>query len=392
MQPQPPLFQPQRVADVLDENGIDALVATTPPNVQYLTRYRKGNTMALLKREAIDKPVLYLSSSNIAYTLEDPLDGLEVRPYGFFVRSFADQLNEREERLRQLHEAARRDASAWDLLAESLVEAGLSSATIGTDSYVESLAPLAQRLPNLRIQSRNDLFRRLRMVKTAEEIKRLAEAARITEHAVLTSVQSAFLGCTQQHLARVYNHVVVEANATTRQDNASIGRGGAFGNLNTPGDVVQDGSIIRYDVGVHYKGYASDIARCFAFRTAPDRARRIQDALVEGLERALELVRPGAIPEEIFETAVAATRRAGLPDYNRTHTGHGIGTAGAGYEPPDLKPGDRTPLEVGMVLCVETPYSEVGYGGLQIEEMLVVTENGYDLLTHTPRGLEVVPS
>jgi Xaa-Pro aminopeptidase len=156
--------------------------------------------------------------------------------------------------------------------------------------------------------------------------------------------------------------------------------------------VVQDGSIIRYDVGVHYKGYASDIARCFAFRTVSDRARRIQDALVAGLERALELIRPGAIAADIFDSAVAATRRAGLPDYDRSHVGHGIGTAGAGYEAPDLKPGDQTPLEAGTVVCVETPYSEVGYGGLQVEDMLVVTETGYDLLSHTPRGIQVVPS
>jgi Xaa-Pro aminopeptidase len=185
---------------------------------------------------------------------------------------------------------------------------------------------------------------------------------------------------------------VVEANATARSDNASIGRGGAFGNLNTPGDVVQDGSIIRYDVGVHYRGYASDIARCFAFRTIPDRARRIQDALVAGLERALELVRPGAIAEDIFHAAVAATRRAGVSEYDRSHVGHGIGTAGAGYEAPDLKPGDRTALEPGTILCVETPYSEVGYGGLQVEDMLVVTETGYELLSHTPRGIQLIPS
>jgi Xaa-Pro aminopeptidase len=387
-----PLFDPQRVADTLDRHDIAALVATTAPNVQYLTKYRRGNTVALLTRGALDRPVLFVPANNIAYTLEDPLEGLEVRPYGFFVRYFADQLTEREERMRRMHEAIRRDASAWELLAESLTEAGLASATVATDGLVESLAPLAERLPTLRVTSRGDIYRHLRMVKTAEEIARLAEAARITEHAIVRSAQSAFLGCTQQHLARVYNHVVVEANATTRQDNASIDRGGAFGNLNTPGDVVEDGSIIRYDVGVHYRGYASDIARCFAFRRIPDRARRIQDALVAGLERALELVRPGAIAEDIFQAAVAATRQAGLPEYDRSHVGHGIGTAGAGYEAPDLKPGDRTALEPGTILCVETPYSEVGYGGLQVEDMLVVTETGYDLLSHTPRGIQLVPS
>ena len=386
------LFAPQRVAAILDEAGVDALLATTAPNVQYLTRYRKGNGIALLKRDALERPILFVPANTIPFALEDPFDGLDVRAYGYFARFFADGLDQREALLRRWHEATRTDASAWDLVADSLTEAGIARANVATDGYAEALGPLAQRLPGLRIESRPDVYRRLRAVKSAEEIERLSEAARITEHAILTSAHSAFLGCTQQHLARVYNQVVVEANGTARADNVSIDRGGAFGNLNTPADVVADGSIIRYDVGVHHKGYASDIARCFAFRTVSDRARRIQDALVAGLEAALELVRPGAIAEELFDAAVAATRRAGLPEYARSHTGHGIGTAGAGYEAPDLKPGDRTPLEAGMVICVETPYSEVGYGGLQVEDMLVVTETGYRLLSHTPRGIQIVPS
>lgn len=387
-----PFYDPQRVAKVLDEAGVDALVATTAPNVQYITKYRRGNGHALLTRAALDRPVLFVPANTIAFALEDPLDGLDVRPYGFFVRFFAEELTEREERMREMHEATRRDATVWDLLADALTKDGLTKATIGTDGYVEGLAPLVERLPDVRIQSRGDIYRRLRMVKTADEIARLEEGARITEHAIVTSAQSAFLGCTQQHLARVYNHVLVEANATARSDNASIDRGGAFGNLNTPSDIVEEGSIIRYDVGAHYRGYATDIARCFAFRTVSDRARRIQDALIAGLEAALELVRPGAIPADIFDAAVAATRRAGLPEYDRSHVGHGIGTAGAGYEAPDLKPSDRTPLEPGTILCVETPYSEVGYGGLQVEDMLVVTDTGYRLLNHTPRGIQIVPS
>jgi Xaa-Pro aminopeptidase len=276
-------------------------------------------------------------------------------------------------------------------MAETLSEAALQSATVGTDGTADAVAPLLRLLPNLKVKSVPDLFRRLRMVKSPEEVSRLAEAARITEHAILTSVQSAFLGATQQHLARVYNITVVTANATTRQDNASIDGGGAFGNLNTPGDVVRDGSIIRYDVGVHYKGYASDLARCYMFRAMSDRARRIQDALVEGQDRGFERIRPGAMPADIFEAAVQGVRRAGLADYRRTHVGHGIGIAGAGYEPPLLAPSDTTPLEVGMVLCLETPWTEVGYGGLQVEDMLVVTEDGYRRLSHTERRLQVVP-
>jgi Xaa-Pro dipeptidase len=387
------LYNPERVAAAMDAEGVEALVATTAPNVQYLTRYRRGSTLALLRRADLGRPTLIVGSGNLAYCLEDPSDAVEVRPHGIFYRSFAEgvEWNAGEAFIKRHHEASRPEATAWSVLAEALTEAGLQAAMIAVDGTLDSLAPLAKLLPNLKVCSLPELFRRLRMVKTPEEVARMAEAARITEHAVLTSVQSAFLGCTQRQLARVYNLTVVTANASTRQDNASIDRGSTFGNANTPGDIVQDGSIIRYDVGVHYQGYASDYARCYQFRTPSDKVRRIQDALVVGLERALEKVRPGATASDIFHTAIEGVRKAGLPDFERTHCGHGLGIAGAGYEPPLIAAKDNTPLEAGMVLCVETPYTEMGFGGLQVEDMLVVTPDGYRLMTHTERGITVVP-
>jgi Xaa-Pro aminopeptidase len=114
-------------------------------------------------------------------------------------------------------------------------------------------------------------------------------------------------------------------------------------------------------------------------------------ALVEGQQRALDGIRPGVAACEVFQLAVDGVRRAGIPSYDRSHVGHGIGIAGAGYDLPSLAPSDETLLEPGMVLCVETPYIEVGYGGLQVEDMIVVTEAGYRPLTHLERQLQVVP-
>jgi Xaa-Pro aminopeptidase len=306
----------------MDEAGLDALIATTAANVQYMTRYTKGGgVLALLERADLGQPHLFVSASNISFCLEDPGEAVQIQAYGTFYRSFAAgvELSEPEEFIRRLHHETRHEASSWQLVAETLSSAGLQNGTVGTDGTVDSLAPLRQTLPNLKVQSTPELFRRLRMVKSPEEVARLAEAARITEHAILTSVQSAFLGATQQYMARVFNMTAVTANSFIRQDNVSIGRGSAFGNLNIPGDVVEDGSIIRYDVGVHYKGYASDMARCFAFRTASEKVRRYHAALVEGEDKLLELLRPGVAASELFTAAVNAVRKAGIPHYERSH-------------------------------------------------------------------------
>ncbi|MCL4561960.1 MAG: Xaa-Pro peptidase family protein [Chloroflexi bacterium] len=387
-------FDPGRMAAAMDQAGVEALIATTAPNIQYLTAYRRGgDAIALLRRSDLSHPELIVGASNIDYCLEDLCDGVKVQAFGVFYRDFTPgvALTEREGFVREVHLQTKAEASRWDLTAELLHSNRLMASKIGTDASLETLAPLARLLPGLEMQSLPDLFKRLRMVKTPQEISRMAEAARVTEHAILTSAYSAIQGTTQRQLARSYSVTAIAANCSIRSDNASIGRGSALGNLNSPLDVVEEGSILRYDVGVFYEGYASDMARTFVFRKMGEKERRYHAALVAGLERELELVRPGAVACDIFAATMETARREGIPHYQRHHVGHGLGIAGAGYEPPLLGPADQTVLEPGMVLCVETPYVELGFGGLHPEDMLVVTEDGYRLLTHSERSLRILP-
>ena len=387
-------YSTERVAQVMDETGIQALIAITAPNIQYLTGYRRGgDSMALLRREDLSHPDLIVSSTNVDYCLEDPCESVGIHTFGFYARTFAEDvvLDKREQFIQRLHRTSETKKSRWELAAELLQTARITAGWISADATADSLVPLMELLPNLHVTSAPDLFRRLRMIKTGEEVERLGEAARITENAILTSAQSAALGTTQRQLARVYSLAVITANGSVRSDNASIGRGSALGNLNSPRDVVEVGSILRYDVGAHYEGYASDLARCFVFKQIGEKERRIYDAILAGLEKELELIRPGVAACEIFEATIAEVRKAGVTEFNRHHTGHGIGIAGAGYDLPLLGPSDRTLLELGMILCVEVPYVEIGYGCLQLEDMLEVTQNGYRLLSHTDRSLQVLP-
>jgi len=387
-------YSPERVAQAMDDAGIQALIAITAPNIQYLTGYRRGgDSIAVLCREDLSHPDLIVSSTNMDYCLEDPCESLGIHTFGFYARNFAEGvvLDQSEQLIQRLHYDSETTKSRWELAADLLQTSQLSSGWVGVDGTADAVAPLIKLLPNVHVNSTPDFFRHLRMIKTGEEVQRLGEAARITEHAILASAQSAVLGTTQRQLARIYSLTIIAANASVRSDNSSIGRGSALGNLNSPRDVVEVGSILRYDVGAHYEGYASDLARCFVFKQIGEKERRIYEALLAGLEKELELICPGISACEVFEATVAEVRRAGMAGFERHHVGHGIGIAGAGYEPPLLGPADRTPLEPGMVLCVEVPYVEVGYGGLQVEDMLEITPNGYRLLSHADRSLRVLP-
>ncbi|MGE5123691.1 MAG: M24 family metallopeptidase [Acidobacteriaceae bacterium] len=387
-------YSPERLSSIMDKTGVAGLIATTAPNIQYLTGYRRGgDSLALVCRNDITHPELFVHSSNIDFCLEDPIECVRIHPFGFFAReiSVETELDERENFIKNLHTHTRVNANGWQLLAETLQSAGVKNASIVTDGSIEGAGPLIQLLPELKLLSRPDLFRQMRTIKTSEEIKRLSEAARITESAIFTSAQSACLGTTQRHLARLFAQTVLSSNAYLRSDNASVDRGTALGNLNSPRDIVREGSIIRYDVGVHYAGYASDMARCFVFRNASDKQMLIHNALVAGLEKELECIRPGIAACDVFDTTLNYVRKSGIPNYERHHVGHGIGIAGAGYEPPLLGPDNKAVLEPGMILCVETPYVELGFGCLHVEDMLLVTSDGYSLLTHSGRSLQLLP-
>ena len=381
-----PLYDPDRVGAALREAGAAALIASLPQNVLYLTRFRKAGALALLRTEDAEHPTLLVPAPSLDFVLEDPDPAVKVISCGTFYRSFfGGDLPAREATIRRLHEAARREPPV-QVAASLLADAG---GPVVVDQPPEAIPGLGDGAPEVKLSANPGLFMGLRMVKTPEEIERLATTAGITEEAIAASVAAIRPGALQAEIAGAYAGAVVAWGAGIRADNVSIDEGAALGNVNMPEDRVREGSIVRYDVGAIHRGYASDIARCFSVGPPREEHAATYRALLRGEEAALERLRPGVRASELFEAAVATVRGEGIPRYERTHVGHGIGIAG-GYDRPLLAPGDDTVIEPGMVLCVETPYYEVGRVGLQVEDMVVVTGDGFELLSHSSRDLEVV--
>jgi Xaa-Pro aminopeptidase len=79
---------------------------------------------------------------------------------------------------------------------------------------------------------------------------------------------------------------------------------------------------------------------------------------------------------DVFHAAVNTVRQEGIPHYQRSHVGHGIGLDG--YDAPNIAPSNDDVFEEDMVICVETPYYEMGLGGLQVEDTMAVTRDGVD--------------
>ena len=132
------------------------------------------------------------------------------------------------------------------------------------------------------------------------------------------------------------------------------------------------GEPARFDIGCTVDGYWADIVRT---------------AVLGGEDERFRLARPGLTAAEVFATAVGTVERGGITPYRRRHCGHGIGQSV--YEAPIISPG-VAPLAARMTFCFETPYCEVGWGGMMVEDLVLITDRGLRVLTDADRSLRVV--
>jgi Xaa-Pro aminopeptidase len=170
--------------------------------------------------------------------------------------------------------------------------------------------------------------------------------------------------------------------------NSSGGRRG--GGFFPPGDYrLQKGDLYRFDAGMVLDHYHADTGGVCVLGEPTRRQRELYEAITTGAKAALSVVRPGSTYEDVWRAGVTAVKERGIANYDilRSDLGHGIG-----IEPriPSISKGNQVPLEAGMVINVEVPYYEIGYGGFQIEYTLLVTLSGYEPLIQAERKLLVI--
>lgn len=386
----------ERAERLLAEAGVDAVVASTYENVFYLSGFVGFNqrvmpttqVYAVARTEALGDAVLVAPISDMDMQAQFPAELAAIRPYGrFFVEpSVNGGLDGEQARYDAL---AHRDPEpdAVGALLDELASLP-PSARVAVDERGMAPAARAAVLDHLggRAVPGSDVLAAIRMVKTEEEVRRLETAAIVTEQSYLAAIEAAYEGMTEAEMARRFDCRTIEQGGRPHFTVLAFGERGAFPNA-VPSEArrLARGDAIRFDIGCRVDMYSSDIARTAVFGEPSQKVIDYYAALLAGEELMLELVRPGITAGEVFDAAVERVRETGIPRYRRQHVGHGVGLDT--YDPPVLGPGVETPLEAGMVFEIETPYYELGFAGLQVEDTIVVTDDGCRLLTRTSREL-----
>ena len=358
----------ERFEDLLAESGMDAIIASSLENVSYLSGARMVMQRLIPDRLALllwpgqgDPAIVLCRGEDVACRPDCWIE--DMRSYTEFV------------------------TSPVDLLADIVAEKGLARGRLGLEKHSLPAAyvdRLRKRLPGAELVDCGNLMDRARMIKTPEEIDALAEAGRSTDRAIRGAFERATIGDPEKKVADEITAGVTAAGADV-MNFMFLGTGTrSFEWHARPGATrLEAGHVLHTDVAGNFIGYWSDLARTAFVGSPSPRQRDIYDRLYQTHVETLEAVRPGLRAGDLYAICEAAYQEVGLP-FQMAHLGHGLGLGL--HEHPMLKPTTDELLQPGMVLCIEPAYLDPGVAGYHIEDLVLVTDDGRQVLTDYESG------
>jgi Xaa-Pro dipeptidase len=276
-----------------------------------------------------------------------------------------------------------------DVLAGSLTERGLADGRVGVEATYLSHADferLRAALPGAELRPVDELWEQLRMIKTRTEIDRIRTIGRAAQRITEESARLVGPGSTERELGNLITERYHQAGGDVLTM-LVVASGERSAHLNGPPTekVLEPGDVVRTDVIGTSDHYYSDVARTSVVGEPGAEQRKVYDLLFDVHRRCIEAIRPGAVTSDIYATYHDAMTAAGLPAYH--FVGHGLGVTL--HEEPFINALQSVTLEEGMVLCIEPLTSIDGRFGMQIEDEVLVTQDGCELLTEAGAIIQI---
>jgi Xaa-Pro dipeptidase len=351
----------QRVRERLAEHQLQAVVLCSPENFYYVSGVR-----LLMQR---------LIRASRTYTVITPDDAT-------LLTAASDVDHARRDGSIEEVQGYAVGVSPVEHLMSLLEEKGLGSARVGLDSgyfSADELWVLEEALPSLELLSARELMNEVRMVKTEAEIDRLWRAERLTETAINAAFASTELGDTEVDIARRIAAKMMERDAET-VDFVLLAAGENSTKYHFPPSdhVVQPGEVIHLDCGGSFYSYRSDLSRNVGMGELSAQQKETYARLWHVQRKVIDGLRPGRIVADVCREYVRLMEEAGLEPPS-PYLGHGIGLDS--HEFPELTSDCQVELRAGMVLAIEPNTFVPGDARYDIEDTVVITGDGCDMLS-----------
>ena len=336
-----------------DELKVDALVVSSPPNVRYLTGF-SGEGWAV-----VDAGLSLVTDGRYTLRAEREAPGLEV---------------------------ICRNGSMRDTVVERLKNGGATRVGFEADHLtVSGRNDLKKGLRGVALVPLTGLQRTARMVKDAQEVKLLRQAIAATDAAFLRVSESLTPGMAEIDIAE----------EIARQLRSAGADGPGFGSIVAGGPNSADPHAepgrrklkltdnVKLDFGGAVRGYHADLTRTIFLREPTKKQREIYNIVLEAQRRAIEACRPGAIGKDVDSVARGCIKDAGYEKAFSHGLGHGVGLEI--HEGPGLGHTSQDVLQPGMLITVEPGIYLNGWGGVRLEDIVLITPKGHEVITRAPK-------
>ena len=364
-----------RARDMMAAKGLDALLVTNEENFQYFT----GATGSLALHYSSTRPavlVFPLVGEPIAIVGAMIVDTIHLSTYIEDARGYTDVLsfpvNMVEDAIKGLGAGVRRVG----------VELGMEQRMgVPVGDYLQ----LVGSMPEVNFEDAADIFVKLRMVKTPEEVEYMRQAAAITGRARQRLFREVVPGMTERDVVRRLRALILDEGGDRTSFvhlTADLPVSQTQFHLDRP---LKRGGLLYIDAGAYVRNYTIDYARFATLGPASSEQIRGHSVLLEANKRMTEALRPGLTCAELHEIGAEVIEESGFEVAPVGRMGHGQGIQLT--EPPSVSPDDQTVLEEGMIISTEP---EVGLN-LLWEDVHVITADGSEQLTLEPVDLVEIP-
>jgi Xaa-Pro aminopeptidase len=338
-------------------SGVDAVLVTHLPNIQYLCGFTGSSGMLLVET---GRATLF-TDGRYTFQCREEVTGAAVKIVsGGLVRAVGEMLRQRRGTTRVAYSA-------------------------GQVSVAQKQALDAAAGKRVRWVPGSNEVERLRAVKDAGELGKMRAAAALISDVWTRVVRKMTVGISELQVAAdlEYGMKLAGAAGPSFETIVASGARSAWAHARATSKLLRKNELVVMDQGAILRGYCSDMTRTVFLGRPSDRVRRLYDAVLDAQQAAKSVIRAGVTAGEVDAAARQTLKRSKLEQYFTHSTGHGLGLEV--HEMPRLARGESFVLEAGMVVTVEPGVYVEGLGGIRIEDDVVVTATGAEELTSASR-------
>ncbi|HEX5619280.1 MAG TPA: Xaa-Pro peptidase family protein [Solirubrobacteraceae bacterium] len=336
---------------------VDALLITDLVNLRYITGFTGSNGMAVVGRDLRR----FITDFRYVEQAAEQVDGFDAE---LAPQEFNDALKD-----------------GWP---DGPLRLGFEDQSMSVRRHARLRALLPERVE---LVPAGGAVEELRAVKDAAEVERIGAAAALVDEIYGTLREQGLVGRTEREVALAIELELrrIGAEELSFPSIVASGERGALPHAE-PADVpIPRGTLVTLDIGAKLDGYCSDCTRTWATGELPDDLADAYALVQRAQADALAAVRPGPEAREVDGVARRIIEEAGHGDHFGHGLGHGVGLEI--HEAPRLARGAEAPLVAGNVVTVEPGVYLPGRGGVRIEDLVVVTEDGHSVISGTTKEL-----